>query len=195
MFSPARTRSHTARTPRSSPEISHMNMTFTTCSYLMHQNQAVLPQGSRGRRCQQSTLPPFKELEARGEFLPEPEALSHGRQCTPNAATSLISRNERSASSSLRRWPMPLACGLDKAQPQDERSLPESKGKNARLTSESHIFRRVASSERTSSRADEPEDGRPPGDIRSMIRWQLAKDTDPPPKVPPNKRFREAKRV
>ncbi|KAL8766453.1 MAG: hypothetical protein Q9209_006747 [Squamulea sp. 1 TL-2023] len=153
---------------------------------------AVVPHVSRGRRCQPSTLPSFKELEARGDFLPEPDVLSHGRQGTPNAAISLTPWDERSENSSLRHLPMPLAFGLDKAQPQNEKIVPEAKGNSAWLASESHIFQREASSRSTSSHADEPDDGRFASDIESKIQRHRAKDTDPPTIVSPHKRPSEA---
>ncbi|KAL8778601.1 MAG: hypothetical protein Q9213_007345 [Squamulea squamosa] len=188
VLSPVRTRSHIARISRSSPEISRVSMTFATYSYFMRQIQTVVPHVSRGRRCQSFNLPSFKELEARGDFLPEPKVLSAGREHTLNTATSLTRWDERSANSSLGRWPMPLACGLDKAQPQDKRFVPESNGNHARFASESYIFQREESSRRTSSDADRPDDGRLASGIESIIRRHWAEETGPPPTVSPHKR-------
>ncbi|KAL8914429.1 MAG: hypothetical protein Q9171_000934 [Xanthocarpia ochracea] len=132
---------------------------------------------SEDRHRQQRTLPSFKDLEARGDFLPEHKCLSYDRHTTPNVAFPPFPWDVGSIDSPSRRQPRLLGHCPGTTQPQDELFNPESKGDT--LVPD-HTLSRRGSLRKTLSNANGSDDGHLASATEPIIRRHPADELDPP---------------
>ncbi|CAL8582599.1 hypothetical protein XPA_008253 [Xanthoria parietina] len=157
----------------------------------MHQTQPICPCGSEDRHNQQRTLPSFRDLLARGDFVPEHKSLSQDRQSSANVTFRFSPLDETSADPLWRRRPCLLAYNRDKIQAHDEILNPESRG-DALNSGDHQTQPRNESLGKTSSNAHGSNNGPLGSDTESLFkRWQ-AENIGSPTADLPRKRRREA---
>ncbi|CAO1600857.1 MAG: hypothetical protein LQ349_003702 [Xanthoria aureola] len=157
----------------------------------MHQAQPICPCGSEDRPNQQRTLPSFRDLLARGDFLPEHKSLSQDRQSSANVTYGFSPWDETSTDPLLSRRPCLLAQGRDRIQVHDELLNPESKG-DALNSGDHQTQPRNESLGKTSSNAHGSNNGPLGSDTESLFRRWQAESIGSPTTTLPRKRRREA---